>query len=171
MLVPARRAAKVPGSYSVYAAKAQHQIVARRAGFLVVVTSGALRWGITRETKTMIRTHDHRLHYPSVGIEGDGRRAPGVTGGALCCTSTDVGTGPPIAMWPGSGSVETTIVGTGLNNGCPAGAPGTALAFQGSTSFCVAVTVCAVMGSPTQRPDADSDWPAGHAPHTLSLCD
>ena len=111
-------------------------------------------------------------------VPGGAAAGPGVTGGALCCASTDVGTGPPIVMRPGSGSVETTVVGTGLNNGCPAGAPGTPLAFQGNTSFCAVATcgalgcfVCAVMGSPTQRPDADNDWPAGHAPHTLSLCD
>ena len=46
----------------------------RRAGPLVAVASGALRWGVTRETTTMIRTHDHRrLHCACVGIEDSGR--------------------------------------------------------------------------------------------------
>src|SRR5271169_4075047 len=60
---------------------------------------------------------------------------PGATG-AEPCASTVVGIGPPIAMRPGSGSFETTVVGIGLNSGCPPATPRPDVAFQGRTSFC-----------------------------------
>jgi hypothetical protein len=52
----------------------------------------------------------------------------------------DVVTEAPIAIRPGNGSVETTVVGISLNSGCPPAASGAEVAFQGSTSFCAVAT-------------------------------
>ena len=165
----------------VDASKAQQQIVARRAGSSAAVAAGA-QW-TAREAATVITAHapaaarpahrlrsnhHRRLHCGCVkwgGLKCGGlqfaavwARFPARRTARPVARRSDVGTGPPIAIRPGNGLDEST----GLNS---------ALAFQGSTSFCAAATVRAVTGSPTQRPDAANDWPAGHAPQTPSRCD